>query len=104
MTALSITVGSDVITLDPSFQTFTFSDLTNVSSVTVSFDPSDGYLSVDNIVWHDGTSVPEPGTIALIGMAFAGRDDVLRRVTDQQGRLHRGADHLFAAGFCRSGG
>lgn len=71
-TAYDITVGPDVITLTPAYQTYTFSDLVNVSSVTVEFAPGDGYLSVDNIVWHDGSNVPEPASLMLFGAALLG--------------------------------
>lgn len=67
-----ITVGTDTITLLPTFQTYTFSDLVNVSSVTVEFAPGDGYLSIDNIVWHDGSNVPEPASLMLVGAALLG--------------------------------
>ena len=76
-TSWNISVGGDVIALAPSFQTYTFSDLTNVTSVTVALSPQDGYLALDNIVWN--ASVPEPGTMALFGLGLAGLAISLQR-------------------------
>jgi hypothetical protein len=71
LTSLNVTVGTDVIALDQTYQTFALGDLTNISSVTVSFAPGDGYFSLDNVVWHDGsTAVPEPGSLALLGLGL----------------------------------
>lgn len=70
--SLDVTVGANVITLDPTFQTFLFSNLVNLTSLTVSFAPSDGYMSFDNIVWHEGSQVPEPETLLLLALGLVG--------------------------------
>ena len=53
LATLTLSVGSESIVLDPTYQTFNFSAFTNVSSVTVSYAPIDGYFAVDNIRWTD---------------------------------------------------
>ncbi|MFZ6691702.1 PEP-CTERM sorting domain-containing protein [Undibacterium sp. SXout20W] len=65
-----VSVGGDLITLNHSYQTFTFDNLTNVTSVTVSSAPNDGYLAFDNIVTD--ANVPEPATLLLFGLGMAG--------------------------------
>ncbi|HEY0064521.1 MAG TPA: PEP-CTERM sorting domain-containing protein [Telluria sp.] len=44
-------------------------------------------LGIDNLVLEDAGQVPEPGSLALIGLAFAGLAAV-RRKTAQAGRCH----------------
>ena len=70
--------GIDTITLGNTFQTYYFSNLVNVTSVTLSGAPTDGYLGIDNIVFDAGT-VPEPASIALMGLALVGMATTLRR-------------------------
>ena len=83
LTSLNISVGSDVISLGQSYQTYSFTNINNVTSVTVAFAPGDGYFAIDNIVWNDNP-VPEPGSLTLLGLALLGlvaarRRNLLRR-------------------------
>ena len=74
LTSHGVTAGSEMMTLNRSFQTFVFSSLVNVSSVTFSAAPGDGYYAFDNIVYDalDNGQVPEPASLMLIGLALAG--------------------------------
>lgn len=79
LTSFDVTVDGETITLDPSFQNFSFGTLNNVTSLTIGVAPGDGYFSVDNIAWHD---VPEPASAALAAMALAGLAAVRRRTVE----------------------
>lgn len=78
LATLDVTVDGETITLDPSFQNFSFGTLGNVTSVTIGAAPGDGYFSVDNIAWHDA---PEPASAALAAMALAGLAATRRRAS-----------------------
>lgn len=53
-----------------SFQTFSFSSFDNLDSVT--WTQLYPYHQFDNLVLDQSAPVPEPGTIALLGLGFAG--------------------------------
>jgi hypothetical protein len=63
--------GTDVITLGNTFKTYSFEDLTNVTSVILTSTLNDGYLGVDNIVYEDD-QVPEPANLLLLGIGTIG--------------------------------
>jgi len=79
LTSMVLNVGGESITLNGHYQTFNLSSLQNISSVTFGAAPTDGYLAVDNIVWHDGTQLPEPASMALAGAALMAAGAARRR-------------------------
>ncbi|MET0012513.1 MAG: hypothetical protein ABW088_02550 [Sedimenticola sp.] len=69
LSSLAISVGGEIISLGLGYSTYTFSSLTNISSLTIAAGPSDGYFAIDNIEWTS-SDVPIPAPIALIGLGL----------------------------------
>jgi len=72
---LTLSVGTEAITINQFYQTFSFSDLTNITAITIGFAPVDGFFTLDNVVWHDVTNVsqvPEPSPWIMFGLGIVG--------------------------------
>jgi hypothetical protein len=61
------------------FTKYLLSGFDNLTSLTISH--GGGYLAIDNVTFDQTSAVPEPSSIALLGLAFAGFAAVRRRVT-----------------------
>jgi len=72
LSSFEVNVGSETITLGIGYSTYSFTSLTNISSLTITPGPTDGYIAIDNINWSDSSAVPEPGSLVLLGLGLAG--------------------------------
>ncbi len=72
LSSFDINIGSETITLGLGYGAFTFSGLTNLSSLTIWFAPVDGYLAIDNIRWSEASAVSAPTSITLLVLGLAG--------------------------------
>ena len=61
------------------FTNYLLSGFDNLTSLTISH--GSGYLAIDNVTFDQTSAVPEPSSIALLGLAFAGFAAVRRRAT-----------------------
>jgi hypothetical protein len=63
---------SKTLNLTQSFQTFQLTGFDNLNSLVVGQLSHGGYLAYDNINYTQGAQVPEPASLALLGLGFAG--------------------------------
>lgn len=78
VTFASATQNSDNVSGND-FTNYLLSGFDNLTSVTISH--ASGYLAIDNVKFNETSAVPEPSSIALLGLAFAGFAAVRRRAT-----------------------
>lgn len=73
----SIFVNGNLLQLSQSLTTYNL-NLANVSSVSITGFGNSVYWTADNIV-YDSNNVPEPGSLALLGLGLAGLAASVRR-------------------------
>jgi hypothetical protein len=61
------------------FTNYLLSGFDDLTSLTISH--GNGFLAIDNVTFDQTSAVPEPSSIALLGLAFAGFAAVRRRAT-----------------------
>src|SRR5262249_3513241 len=73
------TVSSSGSTQDGVLDFAGFISTTAFNNITLSMPDAPGYNSLDNLSYGGGSTVPEPGSLALLGTSFVGLAGLMRR-------------------------